>query len=44
VFLRSWLKLPALLVAIVMLFAGIDQHRQFLKLKKVLVPNGAKQS
>jgi hypothetical protein len=44
VFLRGWLKLPALLVAIVMLFAGIDQHRQFLKLKKVLVPNGAKQS
>jgi len=43
VFLRSWLRFPALLVAIVMLFVGIDQHRQFLKLKKAIVPGEEKQ-
>ena len=44
VFLRSWLRFPALLVAIVMLFAGIDQHRRFLTLKKAIVPREEKYS
>jgi hypothetical protein len=44
VFLRSLLGMPAIFVGIVMLFAGIDQHRRFLKLKTAMVARGGEQS
>ncbi len=44
VFLRSLLKFPAVVVAVVMLFAGIDQHRRFLKLKRDMAAHGRMQA
>lgn len=42
--LGSFFQLPAVLVAVVMFFAGIDQHRRFLKFKRMLAARGDQQS